>query len=476
MESSETVEEENFNHKNDEFVHYQKINIIGDKGVGKSSFISYLRYYSNNNFVIEKELDKSLSMESYIEEPLLVEGIYRYKIDFNVDRNLYFNIYETNLNKFENIKKNLETILFQTECIIIMWDTSRAVTFDNIPKLLKEIESIFKKKSLCVPIFVLENKMDLKLDEIPGSLKSTNSVESQTEINLKETIEEVKKQENIQYTKISLFDKDEFYDLILKIYQKMGTLEKDTKKKGNNYLNFDVFDVKFKYPLQNLNNEDNNKVRREKCIDCMVLGNEFVGKKSFINILLEKDILDKSSIEDLYIFCSEINNEKYFLKINKIKEKNKSMAKSLYKKSDIFLLFYDVTNKESYEEIKNMLKDIIHEKGKKNDNYELLLIGNKIDINGERVIKSETAKKFADENNMRYFECSCSNKINIFEILNEIAIMAYRKSFNKKNDVIENKKDDNISIVENRTMSLEIKNKDSNSEVTKNKCCCILGK
>jgi len=460
MEISLTIEDENLNHKNDEYIHYQKINIIGEQGVGKSSFISYLKNYSNNDFIIERESQNNLTMKSFDDVPLLIEDIYRYKIDFNADRNLYFNIYETNLNNYEYIKKNLETLLFQTECVIIMWDKNNSGTFDNIPNLIKEIKSIFKKKNLHVPIFVFQNKMDL--DE------SSSSVKSVIEKNLEEKIKEMKKQKNIIYKNTSLFDKDKFYELILKIFQEMETLERDTKKQGNNYLNFDVFDVKFKYPLQNLNEEYNSKVETENFINCILLGDKSSGKNSFINILLEKDYSDKPSKEDLYIFCSEINNGKYFLKINNIKEKDKSMEKNLYKKSDIFLLFFDVTNKESYEEIKKMLEGIVYEKGK-NDNYEILLIGNKIDENKDRAIDGKTAKKFADEKNMRYIECSCLKKINIFEILNEIAIIAYRKSFNKKNDNISC--ETNKVIINNKNIKKNNSENNSENKRKNNRCC-----
>ena len=436
----ETEEEENINHKNDEYIHFHKINIIGDKGVGKSSFISYLKNYSDKDFTIEKELENNISIESFDDNKLLVEDIYRYTINFNEDRNLYFNIYETNLNNFEFIKNNLEALLFQSECIIIMWDISRPETFDNIPNLINGITFINKKNNVEVPIFIIQNKKDLKLEESIKSGKSVKSVKSVTEIELNKKIEEYKKMKNIIYKDVSLLYKDEFYDLILQLYQAMGISEKD-KKDGNNYLNFDVFDVKFKHPIQDLNNENNNKTEIGNSIDCLLLGYESVGKKSFINILLEKDISDKSSNQDLYIFSSEINNEKYFLKINRIKEQeNKLMIKSLYKKTYIFLLFFDVTNMESFDEATKLLHTIIDEKGN-NDNYNILLIGNKIDDNENRLVKDRTAKKLAeDNNNTRYIECSCSMKINVFEILNEITIIAYRKSFNKDNKSIKIKK------------------------------------
>ena len=67
-----------------------------------------------------------------------------------------------------------------------------------------------------------------------------------------------------------------------------------------------------------------------------------------------------------------------------------------------------------------------------NYNYELLLIGNKIDDNDKRQVPKQTAKKFAERKNIKYFECSCLKKINIYEIFNEITFKAYQKYKDRK--------------------------------------------
>ena len=94
-----------------------------------------------------------------------------------------------------------------------MWDISKPETFDNIPNLINEIELIIKKNNIEIPIFIIENKKDLKLDDI----KSAKSV---TEIELNKKIGEFKKKENIIYKNISLLYKDEFYELIFEILVK----------------------------------------------------------------------------------------------------------------------------------------------------------------------------------------------------------------------------------------------------------------
>ena len=131
----------------------------------------------------------------------------------NEDRNLYFYIYETNLDKYDNIKINLDTLLIQTECIIIMWDYSNPETFDNIPNFVSTIKAGFNDyKFREAPIIVIQNKMDKK-----------DNINNNDELN--EASDNFKKENpEILYIELSLLDKDGFYDLILELYKKMEIL------------------------------------------------------------------------------------------------------------------------------------------------------------------------------------------------------------------------------------------------------------
>ena len=89
---------------------------------------------------------------------------------------------------------NLDTLLLQTECIIIMWDKSRPETFDNIPNLISTIiEGIKEYKFRDVPIFLIQNKIDL------NDLSNSQIIEFKYN---KESIEKIKNEnKNIIYKK-----------------------------------------------------------------------------------------------------------------------------------------------------------------------------------------------------------------------------------------------------------------------------------
>ena len=55
------------------------------------------------------------------------------------------------------------------------------------------------------------------------------------------------------------------------------------------------------------------------------------------------------------------------------------------------------------------------------ENCRKILIGNKSDKEGLRQVDYEIAKKFATDNDMKYFECSALNGENIEDIFRELA-------------------------------------------------------
>ena len=89
----------------------------------------------------------------------------------------------------------------------------------------------------------------------------------------------------------------------------------------------------------------------------------------------------------------------------------------VYSKSDCIIIIYSITNKESFEKC-NFYRDKILEfcKGKN-----VLLLGNKSDLNDNRKVSFEEAEKFAKSNNYIFSEVSCAKNENIREAM-EVAI------------------------------------------------------
>ena len=77
-------------------------------------------------------------------------------------------------------------------------------------------------------------------------------------------------------------------------------------------------------------------------------------------------------------------------------ERYKSINTSYYRKADCCLLVYDITNRHSFEEIENYFNEKIKEKCK--ENIQVILLGNKTDLEEERVVSSEEGANFSLKN------------------------------------------------------------------------------
>ncbi|XP_009413276.2 GTP-binding protein YPTM2 isoform X1 [Musa acuminata AAA Group] len=71
---------------------------------------------------------------------------------------------------------------------------------------------------------------------------------------------------------------------------------------------------------------------------------------------------------------------------------------------------YDVTDQESFNNVKQWLNEIDRYAS---DNVNKLLVGNKCDLTANRVVSFETAKAFADEIGIPFLETSAKNATNV---------------------------------------------------------------
>ena len=233
--------------KESDIIHYHKINIFGEEGVGKSTLISHMEYYEDDNFKIQENnsCKSHISLDSNYTESL-IKQIKRVKIHINADYDLFLNLYETNLDNYDYIIENLDTLLLQTEYIIIMWDSSNFQTFDNIPNFYETIiKGMQDNKFRKAPIFIIENKKDL-------SAKSNKDDLEKNEI--KYSIEKIKKSNNnIVFRELSLLEKNDFMDLILDINRNLIN-QKEKYINNNDVVNLVKFNEKpIEFPDKNKN-------------------------------------------------------------------------------------------------------------------------------------------------------------------------------------------------------------------------------
>ncbi len=102
----------------------------------------------------------------------------------------------------------------------------------------------------------------------------------------------------------------------------------------------------------------------------------------------------------------------------------RSITRSYYKSSTCAFIVYDITEKKTFYDVTSWLQDCRDMCYK---DILIYLIGNKSDLEEKRQVTQEEGKKFAEENNLVFFETSALNGNNIEEIFTQSAAELVRK-------------------------------------------------
>ncbi len=97
----------------------------------------------------------------------------------------------------------------------------------------------------------------------------------------------------------------------------------------------------------------------------------------------------------------------------------RSIVRTYYRNAVGGLLVFDLTNRNSFENIPGWLDEARYCHGN-DDEYVYVLVGNKCDDSEKRVVSNEEAEIFATKNGMKYIETSAttgSNVNNAFDLL-----------------------------------------------------------
>lgn len=112
-------------------------------------------------------------------------------------------------------------------------------------------------------------------------------------------------------------------------------------------------------------------------------------------------------------------------------ESFKSIITSYFRGSIGAILVFDVTNRESFNNVKYWMDTV---KEKSNTPITIFLIGNKCDLVDNRVISETEAYDFAKKYNLLYMESSSKSGYNVNEVFNNLNTEIYKKI---KNNLID---------------------------------------
>ena len=109
------------------------------------------------------------------------------------------------------------------------------------------------------------------------------------------------------------------------------------------------------------------------------------------------------------------------------------MIQGFYKNADSINLVYDITRKETFEECKNYYKNTIKDLCK--NNAQIILIGNKNDLEEKRKVTKEEGFKFSSKNKYMFKETSCLKNENVYEAFEKIISETYLLKIRNKENI-----------------------------------------
>ena len=199
-------------------------------------------------------------------------------------------------------------------------------------------------------------------------------------------------------------------------------------------------------------------------IKIILAGESLVGKTSLIKQYTQKEFLEDNvittSADKTTKTIETKNNTKYTLEIwdtagNKA---YKATNKIFMRNTQIAILVYDITKKESFDELENSYNQILNSNN--NNNIVFAVAGNKSDLYEEQIIFPEEGIQFANKINAIFKETSAKDYESVNELFEDVI---------EKYDLmmIENKNKNNGDDEENKSVSLS-----QTIENQKNNSCC----
>ena len=151
----------------------------------------------------------------------------------------------------------------------------------------------------------------------------------------------------------------------------------------------------------------------------LLLGDSTVGKSSFILRFCE-DKFDEDSLTTIGLDQKnkfvKFGDKKIELRIwdTAGEERFRSIAKNLFKGADGIVLMYDLSNYDSFKDIKGWINNI--KESVDISKIALIVVGNKCDLSDdEKKVDEDLKKNFEENNKMKIIEASAKNNINVNE-------------------------------------------------------------
>jgi small GTP-binding protein len=183
-----------------------------------------------------------------------------------------------------------------------------------------------------------------------------------------------------------------------------------------------------------------------KIIEIGIIGDTQTGKTSLTNYYTGLGFTDRMTATvgiDLYVKTIKYRKKEYKLKIYDTagQEIYHNLALNIFRKCQGLILVYSIDNTNSFDNVKNKwIKDI-------DDMFDVLkipiiLVGNKKDLEKERIISEKEGLEIAKQKNYLFYETSAKTGENVNQIFQCLFEQIINVENIKKEDNNNNNKDD----------------------------------
>ncbi|XP_077534244.1 RAS oncogene family member Rab35 [Haemaphysalis longicornis] len=165
----------------------------------------------------------------------------------------------------------------------------------------------------------------------------------------------------------------------------------------------------------------------------LIIGDSGVGKSSLLLRFADNTFTGNYITTigvDFKIRTLEVDGERVKLQIwdTAGQERFRTITSTYYRGTHGVVVVYDVTNGESFANVKRWL----HEIDQNCDVVNRILVGNKNDDPSRKVVLTEDAQRFADQMGIQLFETSAKENINVEEMFNAITRMVLKSKKEQK--------------------------------------------
>ena len=160
----------------------------------------------------------------------------------------------------------------------------------------------------------------------------------------------------------------------------------------------------------------------------VLIGDTSVGKTN----ILSKYLTDEFDPESKATVGVEFGTKNFKIENNIVKvqiwdtagqERYRSITNAYYKGAKGALLVYDITNKKSFDNLDRWISDL---KTNGDEKISIVLLGNKSDLESQRVISTEEGKNKAELFKFAFMETSALNGSNIEKAFDELIKEVYK--------------------------------------------------